>query len=172
MSFSFLNPWLWLGAVALAAPIWLHLRRRHETNLVRFSALRFLDDEPQPRQSPLRLRNLLLFLLRALALLLVIGAFAWPYLRNANNVPIEQSRVYVFDNTLSHQANGAFGRDRDFLLGEINKAGPNIQIAVVELASEPRVLVSFSDSRENARERVTALQPDRKSTRLNSSHGY
>ena len=26
MPFSFLNPWLWLGALALAAPIWLHLR--------------------------------------------------------------------------------------------------------------------------------------------------
>src|SRR3954471_21475747 len=121
MPFSFLNPWLLLGSLALAAPLWLHLRRRRGKNILRFSALRFLDGEPQPRQSPLRLRNVLLFLLRALALLLVIGAFAWPYLRNANNIPIEQSRVYVFDNTLSHQANGAFARDRDFLLGEINK---------------------------------------------------
>ena len=38
----FLNPWFWLGALAVAAPIWLHLRRKRETNLVEFSALRFL----------------------------------------------------------------------------------------------------------------------------------
>src|SRR5436190_24282481 len=113
MPFSFVNPWLWLGAIALAAPIWLHVRRRQETNILRFSALRFLDDEPQPRQSPLRLRNLLLFLLRALALLLVVSAFAWPFLRNKDTMPIEESRVYIFDNTLSHQAGNHFKRDRD-----------------------------------------------------------
>ena len=76
MPFSFLNPWLLLGALAVAAPLWLHLRRRQETNLLYFSAVRFLDDEPRPRQSPLRIRHILLFLLRALALLLIISAFA------------------------------------------------------------------------------------------------
>src|SRR5262245_26147140 len=159
MPFSFLNPWLWLGALALAAPLWLHLRRRQETNLFRFSALRFLDDEPQPRQSPFRLRNILLFLLRALALLLVIAAFAWPYLRGGNTAPVEESRVYIFDNTLSHQADGGFAQDRDRILREIGKAGPTIQVAVVELASAPRVLVNFGDSRDAARERIGALEP-------------
>src|SRR5262245_28710070 len=108
MPFSFLNPWIWLGAVAVAAPIWLHLRRRKETNVVRFSAVRFLDDQPEPRRSPLRLRGLLLFALRILALLLIIAAFAWPYLPGANTVPLRESRVYILDNTLSHQANGGF----------------------------------------------------------------
>lgn len=159
MPFSLLNPWLLFGALALAAPLWLHLRRRQEKNILRFSALRFLDDEPQPRQSPLRLRNLLLFLLRAIAVLLVVGAFAWPFLRNKDTMPIEQSRVYIFDNTLSHQAGSRFKRDRDALLAEVNKAGPNIQLAIVELASSPRVLVAFSDSRDTARERINLLQP-------------
>ena len=52
MPFSFLNPLFWLGALAVAAPIWLHLRRRRESNIVEFTALRFLDDQPQPRRSP------------------------------------------------------------------------------------------------------------------------
>ena len=39
MSFVFFNPWFWLGAFAVGAPIWLHLRRRTETNVVRFSAV-------------------------------------------------------------------------------------------------------------------------------------
>src|SRR5947209_8369203 len=159
MGLSFLNPWLWLGALALAAPVWLHLRRRHETNVHPFSALRFLDDQPQPQQSPLRLHNLLLFLLRSLALLLIVAAFAWPYLRNRNTIPIQQSRVYILDNTLSHQAADLFSRDRDELLRQINKAGPETQIAVVELTSSPRVLVNFSDSRDTARQRAAELQP-------------
>src|SRR5215831_15920024 len=152
MPLSFLNPWLWLGAVALAAPLWLHLRRKQETNVFRFSALLFLDDEPQPRQSPLRLRNLLLFALRALTVLLILAAFAWPYLRGANTAPIKESRVYILDNTLSHQANNGSSRDRDRILSELNQAGGNIQIAVVELTANPRVLVFFGEDRENAKQ--------------------
>jgi hypothetical protein len=157
--FSFLNPWFWLGALALAAPIWLHLRRRQETNLVQFSALRFLDDQPVPRQSPLRLRNFLLFMLRTLALLLLIAAFAWPFLRNANTLPIRESRVYILDNTLSHQADDGFSHDRTRLLSEISKAPANIQVAVVELAASPRTLVAFGDSRDTGREKLNDLQP-------------
>jgi hypothetical protein len=158
LPFAFLNPWFWLGALAIAAPIWLHLRRKQEKNLLQFSALRFLDDQPVPRQSPLRLRNLLLFILRTLALMLIIGAFAWPFLRNTNTLPIKESRVYIFDNTLSHQANDGFSRDRARLLSDISKTPANVQIAVVELAASPRTLVAFGDSRETARERLTDLQ--------------
>ncbi len=64
MKLLFLNPWFLLGALALAAPVWLHLRRKPPKNLWRFSTLRFLDDSPQPRGSPLRLRDFVLFALR------------------------------------------------------------------------------------------------------------
>jgi hypothetical protein len=159
LSFSFLNPWFWLGGLALAAPIWLHLRRKQEKNLLQFSALRFLDDEPLPRQNPLRLRNFLLFLLRMLALLAVIAAFTWPFVRNANTLAIKESRVYILDNTLSHQANDGFSHDLTRLLSEISKAPANVQVAVVELAASPRALVAFGDSRETARERLGELYP-------------
>src|SRR5215213_2277350 len=123
MGIAFLNPWFWLGALALAAPLWLHLKRKREKKLVQFTGLRFLDDEPQARQSPRRLRHLLLFLLRALALLLVVTAFAWPYIRAAQSGPIKASVVYILDNTLSHQANGGFQKDRDRVAREIAEAG-------------------------------------------------
>src|SRR5204862_3940142 len=113
MSVALLYPLALLGALAIAAPLWLHLRRRTETNLIKFSALRFLDDQPQPRRSPLRLRDVLLFALRALALLLLVSAFAWPYQRQREQLVVQESRVYVLDNTLSHQANDGFARDRD-----------------------------------------------------------
>jgi len=159
MPFSFLNPWFWLGALAVAAPIWLHLRRKRETNLVEFSALQFLDDQPEPRRSPLRLRDLLLFALRVLALLLLVSAFAWPYLRGANTAPVKESRVYILDNTLSHQANGGFARDRDRVLSEISQGPSDIQMAVIELTSAPRVAVSFGDSHEAAKQKLKELEP-------------
>jgi hypothetical protein len=159
MPFSFLNPWFWLGALAMAAPIWLHLRRKRETNLVEFTALRFLDDQPEPRRSPLRLRDLVLFALRVLALLLLVAAFAWPYLRGANTAPVKESRVYILDNTLSHQANDGFTRDRDRVLSELSKRPSDIQMAVIELTSAPRVVVSFGESRETAKQKLKALEP-------------
>ncbi|MEI6784146.1 MAG: BatA domain-containing protein [Verrucomicrobiota bacterium] len=159
MPWSFLNPWFWLGALAVAAPVWLHLRRKRETNLVAFSALQFLEDQPEPRRSPLRLRDLLLFALRVLALMSLVAAFAWPYLRGADTAPIKESRVYILDNTLSHQANGGFTRDRNRVLGELSKGANDIQIAVIELTSVPRTVVSFGESRESATQKLKALEP-------------
>ena len=159
MSWSFLNPWFWLGALVVAAPVWLHLRRKRETNVVEFTALRFLDDQPEPRRSPWRLRDLLLFAMRVLALLLLVSAFAWPYLRGVNTAPVKESRVYILDNTLSHQANDGFTHDRDRVLSEVSKGPSDIQMAVIELTSVPRVVVSFGESREMAKQKLKALEP-------------
>jgi len=159
MPFSFLHPWFWLGALAVAAPVWLHLRWKKETNLVRFSAVRFLEDESEPQRSPLRLEDWVLFVIRLLALLLLIAGFAWPYLRHANSLPIRESRVYVLDNTLSHQANDGFNVDRARILADVQSAGSDVQVAVVELSNTPRVVVAFGEDRDTAREKIKALQP-------------
>lgn len=159
MPLSFLNPWFWLAAVAVAAPLWLHLRRKRETNILRFSAVRFLDDNPTPRRSPLRLRNLLLLMTRLLAVLLIVAAFAWPFLRGRNTIPVRESRVYVLDNTLSHQANGGFERDRRRLVNELSHNDKDIQSAVVELTGTPRIIVPFGEEHEATLEKIEALRP-------------
>src|SRR5438045_5461486 len=159
MPFSFLHAWLWLGALAVAAPIWLHLRRRQETNLFRFSAVQFLQDEREPQRSPLQLRDWLLFTIRLLALLLIVAGFAWPYLRGINTLPIKESRVYILDNTLSHQANNGFIEDRNRIMADLASAGNDIQVALVELCSTPRVVVNFGEERPVAIEKLKGLQP-------------
>jgi hypothetical protein len=126
---------------------------------VEFTALRFLDDQPQPRRSPLRLRDLVLFALRVLALLFLVAAFAWPYLRGANTTPVRESRVYILDNTLSHQANDGFGRDRDQVLSEVSQGPSDVQMAVIELTSVPRVVASFGETRDAARQKLKELEP-------------
>ncbi len=166
MSVAFFYPLAWLGALAVGVPIWLHLRRRHETSLVRFSALQFLDDQPLARRRPLWPRDWPLLLLRLLALMLLVAAFTWPYLPGRTDyVEIQESCVYILDNTLSNQAigdgvaNSAFEKARDELVREISAAGREQQIAVVELAAMPRVLAGFSDDRAEAIGRLRALKP-------------
>lgn len=159
MNFSFLNPLFWFGALALAVPIYLHLRRKQPKNLLPFSTIRFLEDQPQPKQSPLRLRDLILFALRALALLLLVGAFAWPFIREATTVVVKESRVYILDNSLSHQVEEGFQNDRERLVKELGKTGWETQIAVVELTASPRVVVNFGDEHAAAIEKIRQLHP-------------
>src|SRR5262245_58251530 len=114
MEFAFFYPLAWLGAAAVGVPIWLHLHRRRESNLILFSALRFLEDQPIARRRPLWPRDLPLLLLRLLGLMLIIAAFAWPYLPSKNTEKlITESVVYILDNTLSHQASGKFEAARE-----------------------------------------------------------
>ncbi len=104
MTLAFLYPLALLGAAAVAVPVWLHLHRRFHGQVVRFSALRFLHDEPPARRAPLRVEHPLLLALRALAVVLLATAFAWPFDRSRVVAPSIESYVYVFDNTLSRQA--------------------------------------------------------------------
>ena len=158
---SFLNPWLWLGLLAVGAPLWLHLRRKERENIIRFSTLRFLDDQPIARQSPLRLKNLLLLLLRLLAVAALTAAFAQPFLAQ-KSAPASSSEVYVLDNTLSRQAEHGLDHDRALIIQQIQNAGPHTQHAVVELTDEPRVVVGFGDSPAQAVAKLNALQPSSK----------
>lgn len=154
MSIAFFYPLVWLGGLAIAVPVWLHLRRRFERNVVRFSALRFLEDQPVPRRSPLRLRDVLLLALRVLAVLLLVTAFTWPYNPDLLTERPTESRVYLLDNTLSHQANGDFARSRRRLIEEMEKADLETQIAVIELTARPRVISYFGDNRQTAAQKV------------------
>jgi hypothetical protein len=158
---SFIHPWLWLGLFAVGAPLWLHLRRKEQENIIRFSTLRFLEDQPIVRQSPLRLKNLLLLLLRLLAVAAFVAAFAQPFLARSQTA-MSSSEVYVLDNTLSRQAEQGLEHDRAFILHEIQNAGPHEQIAVVELTDEPRVVVGFSDNAQTAEAKLNALRPSNK----------
>lgn len=155
---TFLNPWLWLGAIALGAPLWLHLRRRDREEIVRFAALRFLEDQPVASKSPLQLQNLLLFLLRILALLLIIAGLARPFFPQPS-ATVSSSHVYILDNTLSRQADKGLERDRDFILAQIRNGGPRDQVAVVEMAYQPKVITGFGDTPAQAEAKLRALQP-------------
>ena len=159
MNVSFLNPLFWLGILAIAGPVYLHLRRKQPQNLIRFSALRFLDDQPEPKQSPWRLRDILLFALRVIALLAMIASFAWPFVRKADQIAVKESRVYVLDNSLSQQVERNFENAKERVLHEIGKADRDTQIAVVELTYYPRIVAAFGDSKEMAQQKVQLLQP-------------
>jgi hypothetical protein len=156
---SLLFPLALLGALAVAAPIWLHLRRRIDPRILPFSTLRFLEDNPVPARQPMRLRDILLFAVRTIAILALAAAFAWPYIQKSNPQVIRESRVYILDNTFSHQANERFAKARDRLAGDVAGLSADVQVAVVELTTQPRVIGNFGDDRLTVQQRLKELQP-------------
>jgi hypothetical protein len=75
-----LTPALLAAALAVAVPVWLHLTRRPPERRQPFPSLAFLDETPLQSTRRRALRHPLLLALRILAILLLVGAFARPYL--------------------------------------------------------------------------------------------
>lgn len=79
MPVSFLAPVFLAGLAALAIPVLIHLANRPKKRVVEFPSLMFLERVEYQESSRRRIRDLLLFLLRSLALVLLVGAFARPF---------------------------------------------------------------------------------------------
>lgn len=98
---SFLAPvWLALSA-AIAVPLLIHLMRRRIGATVEFPAARYLARAEREHSRTLRIRNLLLMLLRVLALLAIAVAAARPVTRwiGAGHAPT--AIAIVIDNSMS-----------------------------------------------------------------------
>lgn len=75
---NFLNPLLLIGALGVALPIIAHLLNRYEVRKTDWAAMQFLNRNMRVQSRKIRLRDLLLLLVRCLALLLLIFALARP----------------------------------------------------------------------------------------------
>src|SRR5579884_4256416 len=100
---GFLSPWFLAGALAVGLPVWLHLLRKHKTTPLPFSSLMFFEKRTQSSIKHRRLRYLLLFTLRALLILLIVLAFAHPFVQQ--HIPARNRTnsitVVAIDNSLS-----------------------------------------------------------------------
>lgn len=100
----FLNPLFWLGIAAIAAPILVHLVRRTRARKIEFPALMFVRQVPQRTIRRRTLRNLILLLLRCLAILLIVLAFTRPFFTSRSAAKENNSAgatVILLDSSLS-----------------------------------------------------------------------
>lgn len=75
---SFLNPLLLLGALGVALPILAHLLNRYQVKRTPWAAMQFLNRSVRVRSRQLRLKDVLLMMLRCLAIVLLVLAFTRP----------------------------------------------------------------------------------------------
>ena len=76
---AFLAPLFLAGLAALALPVLLHLRKNRPKETVAFSSLMFFEDHPPITKRRARLQDVLLLILRCVALALMVLAFARPF---------------------------------------------------------------------------------------------
>ena len=135
-----LNPLALLGALALTVPILVHLVRNDKADILKFSSLMFLLRIPRKTVRQHMLRNLLLMALRLALLILLIGAFARPYLVEVDGAAAttEDSRgmVVMMDNSYSM----TYGTNFERMLAETRD-----RIATLT-PSDRASLIVFSDS--------------------------
>lgn len=150
---SWLASWLfnplmmWIGAAAVLSPILIHLLNKRRFRIVEWAAMDFLLDADKKNRRRVRLENLILLLLRCLAMFLLGLLLARPFLPSQLAGILGQSRdvqrVILLDDSLSQQAvvgnQTAFdaGKDRlKQLLQAISSDGANDWLTLY-LTSQP-----------------------------------
>src|SRR5580658_867859 len=103
-----LAPWFLAGLAALGVPVFVHLLRRHVTTPRPVSSLMFFERGTQSSTRHRQLRYLLLFALRCALLLLLVLAFANPFVRRSIAGSAGHLHLIVLDNSFSMRAGTRF----------------------------------------------------------------
>ena len=144
---SFLNPLLLLAGLGIALPILAHLLNRFQVQHTDWAAMQFLNRSVRVRSRQIKLRDLLLLILRCVAVLLLALALARPAWTNSSWLPGERRAgvVIAIDSSFS-MGQGKEGSSRfdeglkrvEVILG---KMAPGDPVTLVFLGDESRVIL-------------------------------
>lgn len=164
---TFLNAWaLGIGALALAAPLAVHLLTRPKPVPFSLSTMKLLAEVIQQRRARSRIRDWLVLLLRALAVALLAMAIARPVLEGARTVPAtaeqDAARVVLVDVSQSMAAGSGgvsgISQARTAAL-EFLDAMPGVQANVIFVGAQPRpVFEQLSPNLPSLRQAVQDIQ--------------
>jgi Aerotolerance regulator N-terminal/von Willebrand factor type A domain len=135
-----LAPWFLGGLAALGLPVFVHLLRRHVTTPRPVSSLMFFERGTQSSTRHRRLRHLVLFTLRFALVLLIVLAFANPFVRRTAAGANGRFLLIVLDNSFSMRAGTRFADAKQQALATL-AAKPHAQKAqIVVLGGQLEVL--------------------------------
>ena len=167
---SFLAPLYALGLLAIIGPILFHLIRRAPKGQVAFSSLMFLSPSPPRLTKRSRLDNILLLLLRALALGLLAFAFMRPFLRSEMVQEIDdrqRSTTILLDVSASMKRGDLWQRAINQVEEIIEQAKPTDELSLLIFDSSLRPILEKEESsqleqtarRSLIRQRLAELKP-------------
>jgi len=138
------------GLAALSIPLLLHFIRRSPKGRVPFSTLMFLQASPPRLTRKSRLDNLLLLLLRALALALIAIAFCRPFFRFSTQSSIDAATgrrvVILVDTSASMQRGDLWQQAQDRVSEALNELDASDRSCLIGFDHSPRTLISFEQN--------------------------
>ena len=145
---NFLNPWMLIAGLGIALPILAHLLNRFQVQHTEWAAMQFLNRSVRVRSRQIKLRDLLLLILRCLALILLVLALSRPVWKNRFSwLPGERRAgvVIAIDSSFS-MGHGSEGQSRfEEALKRVDvirrKMAPGDPITLVLLGGGQRVVL-------------------------------
>src|SRR5579864_8857325 len=152
-------PWFLAGLAGLALPLYLHLLKRQRNPPKAVPSLMFWESRTQSSTRHRRLNYLLLLSLRLAVLLLVILAFANPFVnRNAAVLASNRLVLLVVDNSFSMRAGTRLADAKEAAMGVLaGKGAARAQVAA--FGSQLRFMTQPIEDQPALRAAVQAIQP-------------
>jgi hypothetical protein len=169
---GFLVPAFLAGLAALGVPLWMHLRDRNEESPTRFPSLMFLVRLPIRSADRRRITDLPLLLLRALAVLLIVIAFARPYVgRAAATLTGDRARavVLVVDRSLSMAHGNTWDAAKDSARRVLDGLTAADHAALVWFDQDAEVAQGWTTDLATIRAQLDAQQPQPRGTRFGAA---
>jgi hypothetical protein len=150
----FLTPAYLVGGALIALPIILHWLRRDAAPRVPFTAVRLLPGSQIERSRRRRLRDVLLLAARVIALLLLAGSFARPYL--TGSTATSRPTIVAIDRSFSMSATGRMDRARDLARQAVAEAGDRVGVVAFDQRADVLAPIGNAADARAAIDRVQA----------------
>jgi hypothetical protein len=157
---GFLNPLFWLGVAALAAPVLVHLVKRTRARRVEFPTLHFVRQVPQRTIRRRTIHNILLLILRCLAMLLIVIAFTRPFFSTGSASAGGQrtlASIVLIDASLSMRRGEHFAEAKRRAEAVINAARADESVAIIAFGKGYEIACRFTTDKNQARAALASL---------------
>jgi len=140
-----LFPLYFLALAGLAVPLLLHLRRKPPKNIQDFPSLMLLKPSPEEKKTKRQLDDIILLLLRCLALALLIFAFARPFFGNGTEGDgLRKNLVLLLDRSASMQRDGLWDEATDKAVDLASDLNAQDRLTVLAFGKTTSALASDS----------------------------
>ncbi|WP_348266127.1 BatA and WFA domain-containing protein [Edaphobacter paludis] len=156
---GFLSPWFLAGLAALSVPIFVHLLRKHVTIPRPVSSLMFFERGTQSSARHRLLRYLLLFALRFALSLLIVIAFANPFVRRPAANATGHLSLIVLDDSFSMRVGTRFADAKQQALRLLATKPHSQKVQVMALGGQLEVLTQPIPDEVQLRSAIESIKP-------------
>ena len=170
MGLAWINPLYLAGLLLLALPVLIHLVQKQHGQGASFPSLMFLKQIPQRQKKRLEIRHWLLLLLRCLLLLLIVLAFARPFLPYATGPgalePDRADSIIVLDRSYSMRIADHWQQALDQALQLVQQKQAQDRIGILLIDDEAELVSDLTSSVDDLRGALQGQSPGLRATRL------